>query len=556
LPSPSAAGRIWERPATLTTLVCAVAVGVMLPSLTHQPVLDDAALLSPAALPGAGDLAAHFGRGLFGGVRPYGGYYRPLTTLSLAWGRDLFGGGQRAQHAVNIGLHAAVAASAFLLLRRLLQGVVEKPVQVACAAALLFATHPVAVDAVDPVTGRGDLLAALLLLLAWDRFEARRRGAGSLLALVGGAACFAGALAAKETAVVLPLLLLCGGVAEPHAARRVRWAPDLVLLLAILAAYLGIRTAVLGGWMEPGLPDPLDNPAAGVGTVARLAAASTAWLQAAVVLVWPSVLSPDYSGEALRPALALGDPRALAGLGVAVLLAVGWVAATRRGGGAAIAIPLLVLPYLPGANLFFAAPILFAVRLLYLPLLGFALLVVSAVAFLLGRFPGTRPGRGWAGAVLLGVGVATLSSVTLALHPYYRDDLTVWDRATQVGPQNAKAWYNLGNAWMRRGEAGNASAAYERSVGLRPGLGIAWANLGAARAASGDLASGEAAFRRALEVDPSLAQPHAALGALAAARGEIVEARRHLRTALVLDPALPDAGRIRALLATLDAGSP
>ena len=539
-----------------TALVCAVAAAVMLPSLTHGPVLDDAALLAPSALPPAGNLAAHFDRGLFGGVRSYGGYYRPLTTLTLAWDRDLLGGTQRTHHAVNIALHAAVAAAAFHLLRRLLVGVVASPAGLACAAALLFAVHPVALDAVDPVTGRGDLLAALLLLLAWGRLDARRRGEGSALALLGGAACFAGALAAKETAVVLPLLVVCGGLAGRGAARRVRWRPDLVLLLAILVGYLGIRTVVLGGWLEPALPDPLDNPAAGSGSLVRLAAASTAWLEAARILLWPSALSPDYSGEALAPALTFGDPRALAGAGVALLLMVGWIAAVRRGGGAAIAIPLLVVPYLPAANLLFAAPNLFAGRLLYLPLLGFTLLAVSVVTSLLAQLPGLGAGRRWAGPGLLAAGVVLLASATLMLHTHYRDDLAVWQRATEIGPGNAKAWYNLGNAWMRRGEAGKAGTAFERAVTLRPGLGIAWANLGAARASAGDLDGAEAAFLRALAADPGLAQPHAALGALAAARGETLAARRHLRTALVLDPDLADAGRVRQLLAALEAAGP
>jgi tetratricopeptide (TPR) repeat protein len=215
-----------------------------------------------------------------------------------------------------------------------------------------------------------------------------------------------------------------------------------------------------------------------------------------------------------------------------------------------------VLPYLPGANLLFTAPILFAGRLLYLPLLGLTLLAAAGAAFLLARLPLRAQGRRWVAGALLLTAVATLASVTWSLHRQYRDDLAVWDRATRVGPRNAKAWYNLGNAWMRRGEAAKAGGAYERAVALRPTLGIAWANLGAARATAGDLKLAEAAFRRAVAVDPGLAQPHAALGALLAARGAREEARRHLRTALLLDPSLPDAARARSLLAALEAKEP
>lgn len=541
--------------ALLAALLFLVAGTVYLPALGHGPVLDDAAFLAPGAIPPASDPLAHLGRGLFAAVRGYGGYYRPLTTFSLAVERDLLGGSLRAHHLGNLLLHAAVATAAFLLLAALLAGT-PAATGVAFAAALLFAVHPVLVDAVDPVTGRGDLLAALFLLAAWGALAARRpapAGAKGRRAWSGarllGAVLFLAALLSKESAAALPALVLVGAAAP---GRREGWRGNLAVLLLVLGGYLALRTAVLGAVVDPRLPDPLDNPLAERGAVGRLAGAPAAWLEGARLLLWPAGMSPDYSGEALAPPRVFLDPRALSGWGLALLLVVALARSARRGGALPLGVALLVFPLLPAANLLFAAPLLFAPRLLYLPALGATLLLAAAAASLC-RIPSAGAGGRTAALLLLAAAAAAGAALTWSQHRHYRDDLALWTRASEVAPASPKAWYNLGNSWMRRDRPREAAGAFARAAALRPGLGIAWSNLGVALLAAGEDGRGEEALERALQVDPGLAQPHAALGSLAARRGDLPAARRHLRESLRLDPLQPDAERIRAWLARIEA---
>jgi len=73
--------------------------------------------------------------------------YRPLTALTLAANWSASGGAPWLFHATNALMHAAASVLVFLLGRRLLK-------RGALAAGLLFAVHPVHVEAVANVVGR------------------------------------------------------------------------------------------------------------------------------------------------------------------------------------------------------------------------------------------------------------------------------------------------------------------------------------------------------------------------------------------------------------------
>ena len=117
-----------------------------------------------------------FGTSYFGGPTGTGSAYRPALLLSFAAQWWIHGGDVFLFHVGNVLLHTA----ATLLLWRLLLALAAPPG--ACAAALLFAVHPVHVEAVTSIVGRGEVQSAvfvLLYLLAALRIG-ERRSAGAL----------------------------------------------------------------------------------------------------------------------------------------------------------------------------------------------------------------------------------------------------------------------------------------------------------------------------------------------------------------------------------------
>ena len=142
----------------------------------------------------------------------YDAFWMPLTFISYMADISFFGGGWAVHHAVCVAIHAANAALAFVLLKRLASVFAPeaspRETALAClAAALFWALHPMRAEAVVYIAARKDLLwtfFALLGLIAWIGHI--RRGGGMSLALA--TACCVLACLSKPTAVCFPFLAL------------------------------------------------------------------------------------------------------------------------------------------------------------------------------------------------------------------------------------------------------------------------------------------------------------------------------------------------------------
>ena len=149
-------------------------------------------------------------------------YYRPLVTVSYILNYAAADGWSGPYHLVNSALYALTAG--LLALEAVELGV---GAGAALAAGALFAVWPTHHENVDFISGRTDLMAALLLLLAlvvYRRERARPRASPGELALL--ALCVGGAAFSKEVAYVAPAAFLIyewaararGRAPEPAAA--------------------------------------------------------------------------------------------------------------------------------------------------------------------------------------------------------------------------------------------------------------------------------------------------------------------------------------------------
>ncbi|HEU4403169.1 MAG TPA: hypothetical protein VFT43_13805, partial [Candidatus Polarisedimenticolia bacterium] len=134
-----------------------VAILLHLPTLRNDFVFDDQAIVSQnPLLKDLRDLprllVAPYWMNLHQGQR----LYRPLTTVSFALNRALVGHlDPRWFHLGNVLLHACATLLVTLLALEMLPGA-----RAPAIAGLLFATHPVHVEAVAGIVGRAEILAA------------------------------------------------------------------------------------------------------------------------------------------------------------------------------------------------------------------------------------------------------------------------------------------------------------------------------------------------------------------------------------------------------------
>src|SRR5580658_593789 len=118
-------------------------------------------------------------------------HYRPLVTLSFSGLHRIFGLSPFAFHSAGILMDAVAAASFYWLLLALGQ-----PPSVAMAAALLFAVHPLHVEAVAWNVGLAETQSGALVLGSLACFAYGQRGWSWAFAAL--------AIFTKESAVILP----------------------------------------------------------------------------------------------------------------------------------------------------------------------------------------------------------------------------------------------------------------------------------------------------------------------------------------------------------------
>ena len=469
-------------------------------------VRDNARIAAPSNLPEV--FTTHY----FGGPLTSGTAYRPLVLLSYGVQRWTHGLVPWAFRAVNVALHAGVTALLFAWL--LAVGVPRGP---SFSAAALFAVAAIHVEAVTSIVGRAETLAALLVLLAARLWVAAARGDGPLRlgAWAGALVAFLAAVFVKESAVVLPGVVLLGelfavvaSVASPRdagaaIARRLRTRglafAGLLLPVAVLFA---VRHAVLEGFLisrQAGFTE-LENPLGALPPPLRAANALVLLGRYVEKCLVPVGLAADHSGKALPLASQVLDGKVLVALSGLVLVLGGALLAARRRPAVPFGVLFFLGTMLPTSNVLFPIGTIYAERLVYLPSAG---LFLAAVALLLPAGEGARrlPSGGFAAA--LAVAVLLQGGLSVARNRDWRDDATLYTDQVTKFPASAKARYNLAWALVRQGRREEAIGHLRTATELSPGHFEAWGFLGKLLGEAGRPSEAREARRRALALQPS-----------------------------------------------------
>ncbi len=342
-------------------LVFVAALALYLPAAGYGFVQDDRAIIvsNPAAHSIPAALAAfddpYWPRGSGAGL------YRPLTILSYAVDWTVSDGSPGWFHVMNALWHGLATVLLTVILMRWL------PTLAAIGAGLVFAWHPVHVEAVASLVGRAELLAAVGIFGA---VLAARREQWTVSVL-----CAVAAMLSKEHGVIAPVVILFDNWLQGSEARR--------LPLGFLVALGATTVGFLAAWFVIGVAGAHDAAVVfyGRSTLGRLAVALPTVARAAELLVWPVSLSSDYSPQVI-PAREAFSAAAALGILIAIGLAALIVWSRRRAPVIAFTAVLAVLSYLPTANLFFPSGVVLAERNLYLAVTLPAALAGTGLAWL------------------------------------------------------------------------------------------------------------------------------------------------------------------------------
>lgn len=554
-------------------LVLVLSAAAYLPVRSADFVQDDHVAVEENPIVARGDLGEIFSTDYWAGTSGEDkNLYRPVTVLSFALVRQAAGGASAlASHAANLALHVLASLALLLLARRL-----GAEPYASAGAALLFAVHPVHVEAVAGVVGRAEILATLFALLAlwtwsfsgdWNAAPERYRPASPGRARAASwatAALVFVALGSKEIALaVLPLILACELLFRPiPAARRGRWvleraAAAAPVLLAV-ELFLILRVRALEALVVLQRPHPVDNPLVALDGPERLLTALGLLTRYARLLVFPVPLSADYSGGVIPPESSPFSPRPLAGL----LLLAGLVAVASlpllrrfrqdRPHGVALAsftALLFLLPYLIVGNLFFQVGVILGERLAYLPSAAFCLALGVFLSHLAFRYPAFRQWSPAQRARYAGlIAVVLLAAFTLQTYSrasVWQNDRRVFASAAAVNPESPRAFFIVASLeaddlkgiplGLEHPGAIEALRLYDRAIENYRAYVPAWMESGILLARMGRMEEALERFRETVRLSPSYASAHLNLGIALHRASRLDEAEVAVRRAIVHD---------------------
>jgi protein O-mannosyl-transferase len=440
--------------------------------------------------------------------------YRPLVFFTFALQYAVHGMHAAPFHAVNIGLHALACGLVVLLARRL-----TLDSSAALAAGLLFAVHPVHVEAVAGIVGRAEIVATIFLL-AGLLFATAPRGGGHF-----AATAFLAALLSKETAIcyvaLVPLLWLwMTRTGQPVANLS---SPTVAVLLLPLLIYFPLRYVALEQqFIRDKLAGMLFNPLTVADTPARILGVFTVLGHYARLLFFPRTLSSDYG-------LAIIDHRepfdAMTAVGFVTAAGLAWLAwsgvRALAGKGTTPSLAklsgVLTLAFLASYALISNTVLLIGVsaaeRLMYFPSVFFCVLIGSAAVTLFRRLVAAAPERAGPARLIGLLLLVGLAGRSVARNFDWYNDFTLFSADVETYPRAAYLSSSLARVCVEFAE--QSSAAKDREAFL---------------------ANADRLVDRALNVLPRFPTPVRTRGVIARMRGDTAKARESLETALQLSP--------------------
>ncbi|MBI4359264.1 MAG: tetratricopeptide repeat protein [Candidatus Nealsonbacteria bacterium] len=475
----------------------------------------------------------YFSENLIAGAGLMSNYWRPLllTVFSLEW--KLWGSWPPGYHLVNTFFHTANALLLFFVLFRFFQNR-----RLAFLTALVFLIHPLQTEAVTYVSGLADPLSVFFILLGllfYLKFE--QSGAPPWenkwfwLSLLSSAL----ALLAKETAIVLPVLIFLAGFSSQKPEERIgerlkASAKKFWPFLALALIYFLLRATTLNFVNTFNLYNETNVFTANF--LVRLLTFFRVLVIYFSLLFWPQNLhmersvvlanswsSPDvvlgaflfFGLLALAFFSLLSRPRAILGFGLI------W----------------FFIGLAPTSNLLIPVSGLLYEHWLYLPLAGIFLILIWLGFWVSGKYPFSRNFL----LILLAIFLAFLARQTFVRNREWRDPITFYNQTLKYAPGSYRVINNLGMAYADKGDPLRAEKTYQLAIQLDPKNPVAWHNLANAYRDTGraDLAIED--FKKAISLDPQFFFSYNALVSLYLEKKDYGQARQVLESYLQYSPA-------------------
>ncbi|XP_065573977.1 protein O-mannosyl-transferase Tmtc2-like isoform X3 [Artemia franciscana] len=501
------------------------------------------------------------------------GSYRPVTVATFRLTASAFGLSPFPFHLGNILLHSVATALVAILARKVLRDDIGT-----YFASLIFASHPIHCEAVANVVGRADIISGIFFLLSLlandEKFKCEGIQCGkkraprtpspepnnnikvkrivpprsitcnccSKLHLLSSVIFSGIAMLSKETGImVLPMCILWDAAKYKISFRRM-WQiiskgtdPELrkswLFITMSLAVLVNLRISIAGGYFP--VFASADNPASRSSSLlTRLLTFLYLPVVNFILLVYPRHLSFDWSMDSIPLIESIFDSRNLLSLlfytsiSIAVWNPFKKFFLEEHYREKFQSLGILVVAYIPATNLFFYVGFVIAERVLYIPSIGYSLLLGLGSQKLYKRTRNKNI------VMLMLIVLVTLSWRTFLRNQDWYDEESLYKSGIPYNPP--KSWGNLGNIFAEKGLVKEAEFSYKMAVHHRPNMADVYYNLGILLQNQDRLEEAIICYRSAIQCRPSLILAYLNLGIVLSKQGKITEAMDIFKTSLTI----------------------
>ena len=391
--------------------------------------------------------------------------YRPVASILLAAQYALGDGAPLVFRIVSYALYALASVGVYRLALRLV------PASIALFVAVIFAAHPVHVEAVALAVTQNELIVGALAAFSTLLYVDRRRGESGALskrdwAILGAGYAIAGF--SKEQGLLIPaFLILAEMFLAPSRAmgERVRqlWR-GFALLIVIAAGMVAVRTLVLSGVVGPTMiAEALRGQTMG-GRLLTMLQIVPQWTR---LLVWPVHLRAEYSPREFVASTSFGGEEAT-GLAIVVLVLISIWLARKRAPALSFGLAWCCVALFPVSNVIFPTGILLAERTLFLPSVGFVLALGGGLALLASRRPVVAPRVKTLVAAAASVVVVAALEQSAQRQRVWQNPVTLTVASVHDAPLSWRVQQVYGDMLFSQGHAADAIAAFRRAIDLAP----------------------------------------------------------------------------------------
>jgi tetratricopeptide (TPR) repeat protein len=444
----------WQNKFYISILIIALSFMLYSNTLSHQFTLDDPIVLTEnmftvKGFSGIKDIWTH--DSFFGYFKSEekiqlvaGGRYRPLTPTMFAIGWQLFGNSPYWGHFLNILCYALTCILLYVVLLRLLKNTEYRHV-VAVATTFLFLTHPLHTEAIANIKGLDEIMTLMGSLAAVHfSFKAFDRQENGQRANIIAAIIFFLALTAKENAIMFVFILPLMYYFFTDAPFGKIWKQTLYFIIPAVV-FVFIRGAIIGWKFQTNLGELMNNPFIKIvdgkyilfTTAERLATVMFTLGKYIILLFLPHPLTHDYYPRQIEMK-GFGDWQVLLSLAAYAGLVFLFIKSlkTKNIIGFGIAFYLITLAIV--ANIFFPIGTNMGERFLFMPSIGFCLIIAYFGYTLLKKMPST------VGLAALALVLGLYSFKTISRNPAWKDNYTLFLSDINSSPNSAKLRNALG----------------------------------------------------------------------------------------------------------------